>query len=46
MSNIEDIEKIVLAVSEGKDDKAKEALSKVMKKKCADKMAKDLGLRK
>ena len=47
MSNeIEDVEKFVLAVCKGKDDKAKELLSKALKKKCADKVAHDLGLKK
>lgn len=46
MSEIEDIEKFIIAVSNNKDDKAKELLSKALKKKCADKVAHDLGLKK
>ena len=47
MSNeIEDVEKFVLAVREGRDDKAKDHLSKALKKKAADKIARSLGLKK
>lgn len=41
-----DVEKLVRAIDNNNDDKAKKMLSKVLKKKCADKIARDLDLDK